>query len=151
MVDPEGYVVAQLSGEGHAHGLRVLLDDLVAEHEAKGTLHRGDGPYVAPEPEPTTLRFPAKAVRLPAGTLLVADAGHHQLVEIAADLETVVRRLGTGDPALLDGAGGGGSLQRAQRAVPAAGRPLPPRSAMTWSSPTPSTTRCAGSRSPPAR
>ena len=98
VVDPEGYVVAQLSGEGHAHGLRVLLDDLVAEHEAKGTLHRGDGPYVAPEPEPSDLRFPAKAVRLPNGTLLVADAGHHQLVELAADLETVVRRIGSGVP-----------------------------------------------------
>src|SRR3954470_8259575 len=29
VVDPEGYVVAQLSGEGHAHGLEVLLDELV--------------------------------------------------------------------------------------------------------------------------
>jgi thiol-disulfide isomerase/thioredoxin len=103
VVDPEGYVVAQLSGEGHAHGLRVLLDDLVAEHEAKGTLHRGDGPYVAPEPESTTLRFPAKAVRLPGGSFLVADAGHHQLVEVAADLETEVRRIGSGAPGLVDG------------------------------------------------
>jgi thiol-disulfide isomerase/thioredoxin len=110
VVDPEGYVVAQLSGEGHAHGLRVLLDDLVAEHEAKGTLHRGDGPYVAPEPEPTALRFPAKAVRLPAGTLLVADAGHHQLVEMAADLETVVRRIGSGAPGLVDGLAGSAQL-----------------------------------------
>ena len=48
VIDPEGYVVAQLSGEGHAHGLGILLDELVAEHEAKGTLHRGDGPYVPP-------------------------------------------------------------------------------------------------------
>src|SRR3982750_2122791 len=40
VVDPEGYVVAQLSGEGHAHGLAVLIEELVAEHEAKGTLHR---------------------------------------------------------------------------------------------------------------
>ena len=39
-----------------------LLAELVAEHEAKGTLHRGDGPYVPPPVEPTTLRFPAKAV-----------------------------------------------------------------------------------------
>jgi hypothetical protein len=32
VVDPEGYVVAQLAGEGHAHGLRVLLPELVEEH-----------------------------------------------------------------------------------------------------------------------
>ncbi len=103
VIDPEGYVVAQMSGEGHAHGLRVLLDDLVAEHEAKGTLHRGHGPYVAPEPEATTLRFPAKAVRLASGSFLVADAGHHQVVELAADLETVVRRYGSGRPGRRDG------------------------------------------------
>ena len=42
VVDPEGYVVAQMSGEGHAHGLAALLDELIAEHEAKGTLRRGD-------------------------------------------------------------------------------------------------------------
>ena len=48
VVDPEGYVVAQMSGEGHAHALDALLAELVVEHEGKGTLHRGDGPYVAP-------------------------------------------------------------------------------------------------------
>jgi hypothetical protein len=32
VVDPEGYVVVQLAGEGHAHGLRVLLPELVEGH-----------------------------------------------------------------------------------------------------------------------
>ena len=96
VVDPEGYVVAQLSGEGHAHALEALLDDLVREHEAKGTLHRGDGPYVAPPPPATDLRFPGKALALPGGTLLVSDSGHHSLVELAADGETVLRRIGSG-------------------------------------------------------
>ena len=103
VVDPEGYVVAQLSGEGHAEGLRVLLRELVAEHDAKGTLHRGAGPYVAPDPEPSTLRFPAKAIRLPSGNLLVADTGHHSLAELEPDGETLVRRIGGGEPALVDG------------------------------------------------
>ena len=44
VVDPEGYIVAHLSGEGHVSGLESLVAELVAEHEAKGTLHRGDGP-----------------------------------------------------------------------------------------------------------
>ena len=104
LVDPQGYVVAQLSGEGHAHGLDALLAELVEEHAAKGTLHQGDGPYVPPAPEPTTLRFPAKAVLLPTGNLLVADAGHHSLAELAPDGETLVRRIGTGDRGLVDGA-----------------------------------------------
>src|SRR5215212_1507379 len=104
LVDPEGYVVAQLSGEGHAHGLTVLLDELVAEHEAKGTLHRGDGPYVPPDPPATALRFPGKVVALPGGSFLVSDTAHHQLVELDADLVTEVRRLGDGGRGLVDGA-----------------------------------------------
>jgi thiol-disulfide isomerase/thioredoxin len=103
VVDPEGYVVAQHSGEGHAHALTALVGDLVREHEAKGTLHRGDGPYVAPPPPATALRFPGKALSLPGGTLLVSDAGHHSLVELAADGETVLRRIGAGARGLLDG------------------------------------------------
>jgi thiol-disulfide isomerase/thioredoxin len=106
VVDPEGYVVAHLAGEGHAHNLDLLLAELVAEHEAKGTLHRGDGPYVPPPAAETTLRFPAKVVRLPGGNLLVADAGHHSLAELAADGETLVRRIGTGERGLVDGGPG---------------------------------------------
>jgi thiol-disulfide isomerase/thioredoxin len=103
VVDPTGYVVAQLAGEGHAHGLSVLVEELVAEHEAAGTLHRGDGPYVAP-PEPTTaLRFPGKVIALPGGTFLVSDTAHHQLVELEADLGTERRRIGTGSRGLVDG------------------------------------------------
>lgn len=102
VIDPEGYIVAQMAGEGHAHAVGSLVRELVAEHDAKGTLHRGDGPYVAPAPEPTTLRFPAKAVELPGGTFLVADAGHHALTEVAADGETLVRRIGSGERGLLD-------------------------------------------------
>ncbi|MFH8787284.1 NHL domain-containing thioredoxin family protein [Streptomyces roseoverticillatus] len=97
VIDPEGYVVAQHSGEGHAHALEALVAELEAEHGAKGTLRRGDGPYVAPEPEATDLRFPGKAVVLPGGGFLVSDSTRHQLVEMADDGETVVRRIGSGE------------------------------------------------------
>lgn len=97
VVDPEGYVVAQHAGEGHVHAIERLVRELEAEHEAKGTLRRGDGPYVAPEPEATVLRFPGKAVLLPSGNFLVSDTTRHQLVELAPDGESVVRRIGQGD------------------------------------------------------
>ncbi|GAA1862824.1 NHL domain-containing thioredoxin family protein [Myceligenerans crystallogenes] len=106
VVDPEGYIVAQMAGEGHASAIGALVAELIEEHEAKGTLHRGDGPYVAPAPEPSTLRFPAKAITLPGGNLLVADAGHHSLAELAPDGETLVRRIGSGERGLLDGGPG---------------------------------------------
>ncbi|MER7764057.1 NHL domain-containing thioredoxin family protein [Streptomyces sp. NPDC097619] len=96
VIDPEGYVVAQHAGEGHAHAIERLVTELEAEHAAKGTLRRGDGPYVAPEPVAGHLRFPGKALRLPDGGLLVSDSTRHQLVELAADAETVVRRIGSG-------------------------------------------------------
>jgi thiol-disulfide isomerase/thioredoxin len=103
VVDPEGYIVAQHAGEGHAHAIEKLVEELEAEHEAKGTLRRGDGPYVPPEPEPTTLRFPGKALLLPTGNVLVSDTTRHRLVELEADGETVVRVIGAGDRGLADG------------------------------------------------
>ena len=117
VVDPEGYVVAQLSGEGHAHALDRIVADLVAEHEAAGTLHRGDGPYVAPAPTETELRFPGKAVRLPGGTLLVSDSGHHSLVELASDGATVLRRIGSGERGLVDGGAATARLSEPQGLV----------------------------------
>ncbi|HET7901867.1 MAG TPA: thioredoxin-like domain-containing protein, partial [Candidatus Nanopelagicales bacterium] len=103
LVDPEGYVVAQLSGEGHAHALDRLVSELAAEHEAKGTLHRGSGPYVAPVPSPGTLSFPGKAIALPDGTLLVSDTAHHSLVHLDVDGESLLRRVGDGVRGLVDG------------------------------------------------
>ncbi|MFI5755975.1 NHL domain-containing thioredoxin family protein [Streptomyces sp. NPDC051569] len=96
VVDPEGYVVAQHAGEGHAHAIEKLVEELEAEHSAKGTLRRGDGPYVPPEPVATDLRFPGKALVLESGNFLVSDSTRHQLVELEPDGETVVRRIGTG-------------------------------------------------------
>jgi thiol-disulfide isomerase/thioredoxin len=103
VIDPEGYVVAHMAGEGHASTLEILVRELVEEHTAKSTLHRGSGPYVPAEPTPGTLRFPAAVIALGSGNLLVADAGHHSLAELAADGETLVRRIGSGERGLADG------------------------------------------------
>ncbi|MDG4794823.1 NHL domain-containing thioredoxin family protein [Micromonospora sp. WMMD1082] len=114
VIDPEGYVVATMAGEGHAEGLARLIDDLIATHEAKGTLHRGDGPYVPPVEPQTTLRFPGKAVALPDGGLLVSDSARHRVVELAADGETVVRTIGTGSRGRADGPAGAATFSEPQ-------------------------------------
>ena len=108
VVDPEGYLVWSMAGEGHAEGLRRLIRDLISEHRAKGTLTPAKGtptPQVTAEQE-TELRFPGKIAALPGGTFLVSDSAHHRLVELAEDAETVLRRIGgrarghaDGDPA----------------------------------------------------
>lgn len=134
VIDPEGYIVAHLSGEGHADGLAVLIPELIAEHEAKGTLHRGTGPYVAPEATSGTLRFPGKALFLPPGrgstategasdggpaagaavadpadkgSWLVTDTGHHRLVELGTDFHTVLGTFGSGTKGYADGPAAG--------------------------------------------
>ncbi|MCP2313322.1 thiol-disulfide isomerase/thioredoxin/sugar lactone lactonase YvrE [Kitasatospora paracochleata] len=115
VIDPEGYVVAQHAGEGHAHAIAKLVEELEAEHSAKGTLRRGDSPYVPPEPTAGDLKFPGKAVRLPDGHFLVADSGHHSLVELAEDGETVVRRIGDGERGFRDGTDGGDGGEGGER------------------------------------
>lgn len=101
VIDPEGYVVHVAAGEGHVEALRRVITEVVAEHEAKGTLHRGDGPYVPPVPADTDLRFPAKAIETGTGTLLVADTTHHRVVELDGD--DIVRVFGTGERGRQDG------------------------------------------------
>jgi thiol-disulfide isomerase/thioredoxin len=96
VVDPEGYLVASMAGEGHAEGLARLIDELITKHESNGTLHRGDGPYVPPPAPESLLRFPGKAIELPSGNLLVSDSARHSLVELTPDGETLVRRIGSG-------------------------------------------------------
>jgi thiol-disulfide isomerase/thioredoxin len=103
LIDPEGYVVATMAGEGHAEGLAKLIDELVQTHDAKGTLHRGLGPYVPPAELDTALRFPGKAVVLGTGELLVSDSARHSLVVLAPDGETPVRRIGSGARGRADG------------------------------------------------
>ena len=94
VVDPEGYVVASMSGEGHGPGLAALVAELIEEHTAKGTLQPGDDPYVPPPAGDTALRFPGKAAALPDGSFVVSDTANHEVVHLAPDLETERARWG---------------------------------------------------------
>jgi thiol-disulfide isomerase/thioredoxin len=100
VVDPEGYIVASMSGEGHGPGITGLVEELVDEHAAKGTLRRGNAPYAPPPPPASALRFPGKVALLPDGSFVVSDTAHHQVVQLEADLETERRRWG--GPDVLD-------------------------------------------------
>jgi len=107
LVDPTGYAVASLSGEGHADGLDRLLAELVAEHDERGTLVRGERLFapLVEEPAPGGLRFPSSAVVLPerlGGGVLVTDTGHHRLAVLDDDLR-VAATIGEGVRGLADG------------------------------------------------
>ncbi|WP_269928357.1 NHL domain-containing thioredoxin family protein [Kocuria massiliensis] len=112
VVDPEGYIVAHLSGEGHVQGLVSLVRELAEEHEAKGTLHRGSGPYVPRPKQEGVLSFPGKIIAVPeelraAGaegqTYLVTDTGRHRIVELDSTLERVLRSWGGNSKGYEDG------------------------------------------------
>jgi thiol-disulfide isomerase/thioredoxin len=94
VIDPEGYVVAQHSGEGHAHALDVLIANLVEVHASKGTLHRGSGPYVAPVATKSLLRFPSKLVSAETG-FLVADAGSNRILKLSHSLDAIEFAVGS--------------------------------------------------------
>lgn len=100
VIDPEGYVVASMSGEGHGPGLATLVRDLVAEHRAKGTLRQGDSAYVPPPPPDSALRFPGKVAALADGSFVVSDTAHHEVVHLEPDL--VTERGRWGGPGVFD-------------------------------------------------
>ncbi len=105
LVDPEGYLVATMAGEGHAAGLAALIDELVETHTAKGTLRRGATPAAPLDVAGGDLRFPGKAM-ITADGFLVSSSGGHQLVELSTDGQTVLRRIGTGRRGRADGPAG---------------------------------------------
>ncbi len=112
LIDPTGRIIWTAAGEGHAHALAAQLEVGIAEHEAAGTLRRGvggSGPIDGSRPPARDrLRFPAKAVRLPDGRLLVADAGSHRLAILD-------RASGSGSGSGFDVAGWVGSGTRGRR------------------------------------
>ena len=99
LIDPEGYVIAQAAGEGQAGALAAVIDAERQKYTERGTLRPAEGVHVvAAATDTATLHFPAKAIVLPAhrsgrasDSLLVADAGHRRVVELALDGRTELR------------------------------------------------------------
>jgi len=110
LVDPEGYVVGAVAGEGHLDSLEHSIARLLDEHEKKGTLARE--PLVlrreASVRSPSGLRFPGKVlVDRHGGRVFVADTGHHRIVVAEWPDEAgrceVLQVVGSGQPGRDDG------------------------------------------------
>ena len=102
LVDPEGYEVGRWSGEGHVVDVSRRVEEVVAEHEARGTLRRG--PFAVDPVGGGTgeLAFPGKvAVSEVAGgswRLAVADTGHDRVLVCAPDGEVLAEHPGLYQP-----------------------------------------------------
>ena len=90
VVDPEGYLVHTVTGEGHGPELTELVQRLVDQHRARGTLR----PVLRPRPGSPLHSSTASAglAALPDGTVLVADPAAGEVRQVAADLRTTLRR-----------------------------------------------------------
>ena len=109
LIDAEGNVRAQGSGEGLRRVLEKQIQDLLDEGAKKGVLAAGQTVHAAPRPAPAgTLSFPGKIAVDPAGQRLAISNSNHNRILICA-LETperakIVETVGTGEVGSGDGA-----------------------------------------------
>lgn len=104
IVDPQGYVVASLTGEGKRQILDELIVKLIKQNQEKGTidfqefeliLEKQKAPLIAP------LAFPGKVLATDS-KLFIADSGHDRIVVSNLNGE-VLYLIGSGKPGLKDG------------------------------------------------
>ncbi len=121
VVDPAGYIVGHLPGEGHREQVEAYVEQALPHYRAEGVVREGGAVrYVERPAQPAAARpeaalnYPGKLAADPGtGTLWIADTGHHQLVEVRQDGQ-VLRRIGSGQPGLADGAPAQARLQEPQ-------------------------------------
>ncbi|MBD2413907.1 hypothetical protein FACHB389_17335 [Nostoc calcicola FACHB-389] len=105
IIDPEGYVIGSVSGEGKRDVLEKLIQQLIQQHREKGTINFQELSLTLEkqhQPLITPLAFPAKVLATEGG-LFIADSGHHRLVMSSFDGE-ILHLIGTGKSGLVDGA-----------------------------------------------
>lgn len=105
LIDPEGYIVSAIAGEGRRQLLDEHIQSLIAEYTAKGRLsetflQKIDLPQSL---SITPLAFPGKVLADAASdTLFIADTGHNRLVLTTLD-GTLKATIGTGTAGWQDG------------------------------------------------
>lgn len=104
VIDPEGYVVGNVSGEGKRDFLDNLIDKLVKEHQTNNTIHFQEiDLLLEQQAQDTPLAFPGKVLAdQAADRLFIADTGHHRIVvtTLAGELRHII---GNGSSGLWDG------------------------------------------------
>jgi thiol-disulfide isomerase/thioredoxin len=107
VVDPEGYVVGGVSGEGAGPVIERSVAELIAEHEAKGTLLHGPSPVAAASivERDEQLAFPGKVACDGEDRLAIADTGHDRVLvtDLSGRVERVVMGLHEPQGTAFDG------------------------------------------------
>ncbi len=106
VIDPQGYVIGSVAGEGNREALDQLISQIIDEHQKKGTTNFHQLSLSLEkqrQPLATPLAFPGKVLADEAGQrLFIADSGHHRLVvsSLSGEVQYVI---GTGKSGLTDG------------------------------------------------
>ena len=100
LIDPEGNVLGQHSGEGVYKVLKPEIER--AEQRFADQLVRGTWITELPTEDHGFLRFPTKLCPGPEGSFFVADSGNHRILKVS-EAGKVEMALGNGKPGFQDG------------------------------------------------
>jgi len=117
LVDPAGYEVGRWSGEGHAVAVSKRIEEVVREHDARGTLRRdrlelgavASGTGELASPGKVCVRGTSSDERSP-WQIAVADTGHDRVLVCAADGEVLAEHTGLYQPQGVRWVGDGSCL-----------------------------------------
>ncbi|ERT08029.1 ahpC/TSA family protein [Lyngbya aestuarii BL J] len=116
LIDPKGYYVRSVAGEGNREIIDNILNQLIEEHKTQGTINFEEVTLtLEKEKQPliTPLAFPGKVLAdATENRLFIADSGHHRIIISTTEGE-VLEIIGTGKAGLTDG-----SFEQAQLFAP---------------------------------
>jgi thiol-disulfide isomerase/thioredoxin len=116
LIDPEGYVVATASGEGHLEQLDRAIAAVIQVFDERQLMDRRP---IAQSPErerlkTSALAFPGKVLADESGSrLFIADSNHHRVL-IATMTGTILDVAGNGAAGWVDGSFGNATFYRPQ-------------------------------------
>ncbi|MBA9076203.1 thioredoxin-like domain-containing protein [Rufibacter quisquiliarum] len=100
LIDPNGKVVGQKSGEGIYDIIKPYLEELIQTFGDR--LNRDPLPFIKEKPVEAPLRFPSKLMADDTGHLYLADSGHHRLLRLTPQGQ-VVAVIGSGRQGFTNG------------------------------------------------
>lgn len=104
-IDPEGYILGQISGEPNPDTMLEIFDKLIEDMNKKEIFHGSAESLQLPplQPEKSTLRFPGKiSYSIENKEFAIADSNHNQIVTADRD-GNITRRIGSGEAGSVDG------------------------------------------------
>ncbi len=105
LIDPQGYVVGGISGEGHYDKLDHVISQLIIDHRARGTLNEEPLKLTLEKSRVATpvLSFPGKVLVDPYhDRLFIADSNHNRIV-ITTKAGKILDVAGAGEIGAADG------------------------------------------------